>query len=225
MKLLVLGTTGMVGQGALRAALADDRVTEVVSISRTSVDLRHPKLTEVLRPDLADLAGLPELSGLTAVLDCLGVSSLGLSEERYRAITVDLGVAIADAVSEASGTDVRFCYVSGSGTDRSEKGRVMWARVKGEYENFLLARFPNAVMFRPGVIWPLDGIRSKTRWVDLFYRGTRPLLPLARRVRAGLATDTRELGQAMVNAGLGADVPLDRIVESRDLGRVADQVR
>lgn len=178
MRVLLLGATGMVGQGVLRECLLDDRVTSVVTISRTPVALRGPKLEQILLADVAELGSSTQateaLAGVDAVFYALGVSSVGRDEPAYTAVTYDLAMTIAQAIRLHAGQDVRFIYVSGSGTDATESGRTMWARVKGRTENDLRAMFPQAVMFRPGAIQPMHGERTKSVWIDRVYAVSRP---------------------------------------------------
>lgn len=202
----------MVGQAALKACLADARVTQVTALGRRPTGTTHAKLRDVVVADLGDLAAaLPRLRGHDAVLWCMGVSSLGLDAQEYRRLTYDWTLQAARLLA-ASDPDLVFCYVSGAGTDSTEKGRSRWARVKGKTENDLLALFPRAVMFRPGYIQPRDGIRSKTPWVQGLYN----VLGVAYAILPkNLATDTRALGRAFVEAAAG-NAP-KRILESRDI--------
>lgn len=210
MRILLFGATGMVGQGVLRECLLDERVTAVVSVSRTPVAQRSPKLTQVLVPNIADVGRTPEavaaFAGVDAVFYPLGVSSVGLDEAAYTAVTYDLAMTVADAIAEHLGTDVPLVYVSGAGTDSTEQGRSMWARVKGRTENALLARFPRSVMFRPGAIQPMNGERTKSAWIDRVYAVTRPLLPVLRRVAGNSINDTEGIGRAMIAVAAG-DLP------------------
>ena len=170
MKVILFGATGMVGQGVLRECLRDPDVTRVLVIGRKTVGTTHPKLVERVLPDLADLSSIEtDLAGADACFFCLGVSAAGLREDAYRRITYDLTLAVARTLVRLN-PGMTFVYVSGAGTDSTEKGRAMWARVKGATENALIALpFKAAVMFRPGVIQPLDGIRSSTRLYRWLY--------------------------------------------------------
>jgi uncharacterized protein YbjT (DUF2867 family) len=220
MRIVIFGVSGMVGRGALRESLADPEVDEVLIIGRTASGEQHPKLREIIRPDLLDYAPLAaDLAGIDACFFCLGVSSAGLSESDYRHVTYDITLAAARALLE-SNPQLVFIYVSGAGTDSSEQGRTMWARVKGQTENALLALpFKAAFMLRPGLIEPLDGIRSKTRSYRLSYALITPLWPLLHALFPKRVTSTRELGQVMLAlAKRGADGP---IIEARDIARLA----
>jgi uncharacterized protein YbjT (DUF2867 family) len=199
MNVVLFGASGMVGQGVLRACLQDSSVRKVVCVGRSSLDQRHPKLMQVVREDLFDLIPFEgELTGLDACFYCLGVSAAGLTEERYRRLTYDLTVSVASTLARLN-PRMTFVYVSGSGTDSSEQGRIMWARVKGATENALLRMpFKAAFMFRPGVIIPLDGIKSRTRSYRLFYDVLGPFLRGIHRLRPGSMTTTEQLGLAML---------------------------
>jgi uncharacterized protein YbjT (DUF2867 family) len=159
MKVIIFGATGMVGQGVLRECLLDPDVRRVLSIGRSATGQRHEKLRELIRADLLDYSAIEnELRGYDACFFCLGITSLGLSEEQYRRVTYDITMAAAKALARLN-PDMTFVYVTGAGTDITEHGRTMWARVKGETENALLRLpFRAAYMFRPAAIQPLYGI-------------------------------------------------------------------
>jgi uncharacterized protein YbjT (DUF2867 family) len=199
MKILLFGATGMVGQGVLRECLANPDVAAIVTVGRTATGVQHPKLQEILRQDLwsyADIA--PALSGLEACFFCLGVSSAGMTEEDYERITYGITVAAAETLCRLNPRMV-FVYVSGAGTDSSEHGRSMWARVKGRTENALLRLpFAAAYMFRPGIIVPLYGAKSKTAIYRVFYTLAKPLLPLLRAAFPNHVLTTEQIGRAML---------------------------
>lgn len=219
MKVLLFGATGMVGQGVLRECLLDPGVEEVLCVGRRGLGQNSPKLRELILPDLADLSqakGL--LTGFDAAFDCLGVSSAGMGEEQYRKLTYDLTLAIATPLSQWN-PGMTFTYVSGAGTDSTEQGRSMWARVKGATENALLKLpFRAAYMFRPGVIRPLHGIRSRTRGYRLAYTLLWPFVALARLVAPGSITDTEQMGRAMIR--VVREPPVDHILATRDIVRL-----
>jgi uncharacterized protein YbjT (DUF2867 family) len=198
-KVLVFGATGMVGQGVLRECLIDPSVERVVTVGRRATDDKHPKLGELVYPDLSTLAPLePQLGGFDACFFCLGVSALGMSESAYTRVTYDLTMGIARTLLRTS-PGLTFIYVSGAGTDSSERGRAMWARVKGRTENALLSLpFKAAYMFRPGLIIPLHGIRSSTRWYNAAYFVMKPFVPLLERVAPTTVTTTERVGRAML---------------------------
>jgi uncharacterized protein YbjT (DUF2867 family) len=210
----------MIGQGVLRECLIDSDVAKVVTVGRRPTGQKHAKLSELVCPDLANLAPLePQLTGFDACLFCLGVSVLGMTEEQYTRVTYDLTTSVAKTLVRTS-PGLIFIYVSGAGTDSSERGRAMWARVKGRTENALQSLpFKAAYMFRPGAVMPLHGIRSATRWYNAMYLGLRPLFPILRRVAPTMITTTERLGRAMLAvARRGYSGP---ILEMADINRLA----
>jgi uncharacterized protein YbjT (DUF2867 family) len=219
MRVILTGATGMVGQGVLRECLLDQTVTEVLSIARSSVQQQNPKLRELLVPDLANLSGHEsELANFDACFFCAGVSSAGMSEENYTRLTYDLTLSFARTIAPLN-PQMTFVYVSGAGTDSTEKGRSMWARVKGRTENALLRLpFKAAYMFRPGFIQPLHGIRSKTRLYQFFYDLLTPVMPLLKGRFPKYLTTTEQLGRAMIHvAKSGYPKP---ILDPEDINRV-----
>jgi uncharacterized protein YbjT (DUF2867 family) len=219
MNVILFGASGMVGQGVLRECLLDPEVVTVLSIVRKSTGQQHAKLREIVHQDFFDFSSLePELSGFDACFFCLGVSSVGMSEEDYRRITYDITLAAAKALVKLD-PHMTFVYVSGAGTDSSEHGRVMWARVKGQTENALLRlSFKAAYMFRPALIVPLHGIKSKTRLYRVCYAVLTPLLPLLKRLMPRCVTTTEKLGRAMlIVAKQGAP---KRVLESSDINKL-----
>jgi uncharacterized protein YbjT (DUF2867 family) len=220
MNVVIFGASGMVGQGVLLECLRDTSVEHVLVIGRSSAGQQDAKLRELLVKDLFDVASYAsELPRLDACFFCLGISSAGMSEAAYRRLTYDLTVVIAQELA-ARNSALCFVYVSGAGTDSTERGRTMWARVKGATENALLRMpFRTAFMFRPGVIQPLDDIRSKTRAYRLGYVVMAPLLPLLRRAFPNSILTTREIGRAMLAvARKGWPRP---VLESKDIHAVA----
>jgi uncharacterized protein YbjT (DUF2867 family) len=216
MKILLLGATGMVGQSALRECLLAADVELVQTVGRAATGAQHPKLKEVVLPDLFDLRDAePSLAGFDACFFCIGVTSAGLGEETYTRLTFTLTTSVAETLARLNPA-MTFVYVSGSGTDSSEQGWSMWARVKGRTENALLRLpFRAAYMFRPGFIVPLDGIQSKTRSYRIFYLVLTPVLPLMRGAFPKSILTTREMGEAMlIVARRGAP---KRILETGDL--------
>jgi uncharacterized protein YbjT (DUF2867 family) len=196
---ILFGATGMVGQGVLREALLDPEVGRVLTIGRNATGQQHPKLRELVLADLFDYSAIEsQLAGFDACIFTLGVSAAGMTEEAYLHLTYDLTLAAAKTLARLN-PDLVFVYVSGQGTDSTEHGRMMWARVKGRTENALLRLFERAVMFRPGFIQPLHGIRSKTKAYQLFYTILGPLLPLLRRLFPRRITTTEALGKAMLH--------------------------
>jgi uncharacterized protein YbjT (DUF2867 family) len=199
MNVLLFGASGMIGQGVLRECLLDPGVGRVVTVGRRATGQSNSKLIELLRPDLATLAPIEnELTGFDACFFCLGVSALGMTEEQYTRVNYDLTIGVARTLLRTS-PNVTFIYVSGAGTDSSERGRTMWARVKGRTENTLLSLpFKAAYMFRPAVIIPLHGIRSSTRWYNVMYAVIKPVYPILRRLAPTVVTTTDELARAML---------------------------
>jgi uncharacterized protein YbjT (DUF2867 family) len=190
----------MIGQGVLLECLLDSGVRRVVTVVRRPTGRNHSKVTELVRPDLTILAPLEQqLTGFDACLFCLGVSALGMTEEQYTRVTYELTMSVGKTVLRTS-PNLTFIYVSGAGTDSSERGRSMWARVKGRTENALLSMpFKAAYMFRPGAIIPLHGIRSSTRWYNAMYTVIKPLYPILRRLAPTMFTTTEQLGRAMIS--------------------------
>lgn len=200
MKVILFGATGMVGQGVLRECLLGNDVDNVVAIGRSTAGQQHAKLQEIVRADLFDLSPIENrLSGFDACFFCLGVSAAGMSEQDYRRVTYDLTISVAKTLVRLNPTMI-FIYVSGAGTDSTERSRMMWARVKGKTENDLLKMpFRAAYMFRPGYIQPLHGIRTKTKWYGALYAVMGPLYPLWKRLLPKYVTTTECVGRAMLN--------------------------
>ncbi|WP_291409250.1 NAD-dependent epimerase/dehydratase family protein [Actinophytocola sp.] len=215
-KVLVFGATGMVGQGVVRECLLAADVESVVAVGRSSAGVSDPKLREVRRPDLFDLAGVAELSGVDACFFCLGVPSSGMSEADYTRVTHDLTLYVASVLDPSA----VFVYVSGQGADRTEKGRVMWARVRGRTENALLDGPLDAYILRPGYIQPRHGARSKVALYRTMYRVTSVLYPLLRLVLRDHITTTETVGRAMLALarGGGADT---RVLNSPEMNALA----
>lgn len=219
MNVIVFGATGMVGQGVLRECVIDAGIERVLVVGRSPTGLRHAKVTEIIHDDFLDYAAIePRLAGYDACFFCLGVSSIGMSEERYRHLTYDITMAAARTLARLN-PQMTFVYVTGAGTDSSEQGRVMWARIKGKTENDIFKLpFKAAYMFRPAGIQPLHGARSKTAWVQAFYVATSPLLKVVRRLAPRLMTTTERVGRAMIHvARYGYP---RRVLESVDINGV-----
>ena len=221
MKVLIFGATGMVGQGVLRECLLDPDIDVVQTVGRSATGVKHPKLRDLVRPDLLHYADIEaDLRGFDGCFFCLGVSSAGMSERQYERLTYDITMAAAEALSRLN-AGMTFVYVSGAGTDSSEKGRTMWARVKGKTENALLRLpFKAAYMFRPGAIQSLHGERSKTTAVRVAYGLIKPLLPLLSRLFPGYILTTEEIGRAMIRvAKWGAPKTILESSDIRDCAR------
>jgi uncharacterized protein YbjT (DUF2867 family) len=227
MKVILFGATGMVGQGALRECLLDPEIERVLTVGRSKTGQRSAKLRELTLVDFTDFRPIEEeLSGWDACIFCLGISSAGMSEGDYRRVTYDVTLAAARVLVRLN-PGMTFLYVSGTGTDGSGRGRSMWARVKGETENALLALpFRASYMLRPAYIQPLEGIRSSTRWTRALYAVMGPAYLLWKALFPKYVTTTQELGLAMLDVAKHGTSK--RILENEDLvalGRAADPSR
>ena len=219
MKVILFGATGMVGQGCLRECLLDPSVESVLTVGRSPTGQRHAKLREIVHDNFLDFSSVEsQLAGFDACFFCLGVSSVGMDEERYRHLTYDITMAAATTLAKLNPGMV-FTYVTGRGTDSTEQGRLMWARVKGKTENDLLKLpFKAAYMFRPAGIQPLHGVRSKTPWVQAIYVVTAPLLSLLNRTSPNYMTTTEQVGRAMIK--VARDGYPRPVLESEDINRL-----
>jgi uncharacterized protein YbjT (DUF2867 family) len=219
MKVILFGATGMVGQGVLRECLLDPDVERVLAVGRSPTGQQHAKLRELIHDNFLDYSAIAsELAGYDACFFCLGVSSVGMSEERYRHLTYDITLAAATTLAKLNPGMV-FIYVTGRGTDSTEQGSLMWARVKGKTENDLLKLpFKAAYMFRPAGIQPLHGVRSKTAWVQAIYVLTSPLLSLLNRTSPQYMTNSEQVGRVMIKvAREGYPKP---VLESEDINAI-----
>lgn len=213
---LITGVTGMVGEGVLHECLSHPDVESIVVVNRKPCGITHPKLTEIIHQDFHHIEALAsQLQGLNACYFCLGVSSVGKSEAEFTSLTYDLTLHMAEHLS-AWNPEMVFCYVSGSGTDSSEKGRVMWARVKGKTENDLMKLpFLRAYMFRPGYIHPTKGLKnthSYYKYMSWLYPVLKPLLP-------NHLLTLQDIGYAMIHA-VTRGTP-KQVLEVRDLVALA----
>lgn len=216
MRVILFGATGMIGQGVLRECLVDAEVEKVLSIGRNKTSTTHEKLTQIVLPDLFDYSAVEEqLSGFDACFFCLGVSSAGMPEKEYERVTYGITVAAAEVLAQEN-RQMTFVFVSGAGTDSSEHGRSMWARVKGRTENALAQLpFKAAYMFRPGFIQPLHGIRSRTPLYRMAYAVAAPLMPALRFLFPSSILTTEEVAQAMIV--VARDGAPKNILEARDI--------
>lgn len=196
-KVILTGATGMVGEGVLNNCLQNDKVEEVLIINRKPSGLTHPKLKEIIHLDFFNLAPVADqLAGYDACFFCLGVSSVGMKENEYYRLTYTLTMHVAETLVSRN-DDMTFCYISGAGTDSSEKGRMMWGRVKGKTENDLLKLpFKKVYNFRPGILQPTGGLKNTLK----FYNYLGWLLPVIRFVAPNYISTLQELGEAMINA-------------------------
>jgi len=199
MNAILFGATGMVGQGILRECLLDADVRSVLSVGRSATGQQHEKLLEVVHKDLVNYSAIESrLAGFDACFFCLGVSSAGMSEEKYRKITYGITMAAAETLVRLN-PGMTFIYVSGMGTDSTGRGRSMWARVKGQTENDLLRLpFKAVFLFRPGFIVPQYGVRSKTGLYQAFYTVLGPLMPWLLQMAPKYGTSTEQMGRAML---------------------------
>jgi len=212
---IITGATGMVGEGVLLECLADPRVGRVLVINRKPAGVVHPKLVEIVHADFFDLAPIqPQLAGHDACFFCLGVSSLGMNEHDYRHVTYDLTTAWGRTLARLN-PEMTFTYVTGAGTDSTEHGQVMWARVKGATENELLRLFRRAVMFRPGMMKASAGQKNLKGW----YKAIAWIYPIGRALAPGKFCTLQEVGRTMINAA-AAGAPR-HVLEVRDIVELA----
>ena len=198
MKVIITGSTGMIGKGVLLECLDNKSIEKVLVINRSSVGITHPKLKEILLPDFTDLRPIADdVVGYDAMFHCMGVSAMGMDEQKYTRFTYEITKGFADVLFEKN-PEMVFIYVSGQGTDETEKSRMMWARVKGRTENYVLNKgFKDAYAFRPGAIVPEKGVKSRTGWINVMLVLLRPFFPIFRRMRS--MTTTVRIGKAMIN--------------------------
>ena len=194
-KAIITGTTGMVGEGVLHECLNHPDVESVLVINRRPCNVNHPKLKEIINDDFYDLSKIEDqLKDFNACFFCLGTTSVRKSEEFYTKITNDLTKVFADTLAKLN-PEMTFCYVSGSGTDSTEKGKIMWARVKGRTENYLINLFSKAYMFRPALILPTKGLKNTLTLYKIFF----PLLPIVKLLFPKYVCSLKEIGLAMIN--------------------------
>jgi len=221
LKVILFGSTGMIGQGVLNECLNDDNVETILVINREACGVVHPKLKEIIHLNIFDLDPISkELTGYNACFFCLGISSAGMIEEEYYTTTYELTIHVATVLLDLN-KGITFCYISGAGTDCTERGSIMWARVKGKTENELLRMpFKNAYMFRPAFIQPMNGEKSKTRLYNLLLHLFKPFYFVLKNFDS-LVTNTETLGKAMILvASKGFE---KKILESRDINTIVKQ--
>ncbi len=214
-KAIITGATGMVGEGVLLECLNHPDVEQILVISRKPGGITHPKLKELIHADFFDLTPIEsQLAGYNACFFCLGISSVGISKEEYKRITYDLTLNVGQLLARLN-PDMTFCYVTGGGTDSSEKGRIAWARVKGATENALMRLFPKSYMFRPGFMKATPGQKN----VKKYYTYIAWLYPIGRALYpAGFCT-LQEVGLAMIN--VVREGYTKQIIEVKDIVRLA----
>ena len=197
-KAIITGTTGMVGKALLLECLENNKVESVLVINRHSINLKHPKLKEIIHKDFFDLSTIQDkFKNYNTCYFCLGVSAFRMSEADYTKITHDLTLNFAQSILDVN-QNMTFCYVSGAGTDSTEKGKTMWARVKGKTENDLLKMpFQNVYMFRPAFIYPEKGVQTRTKIYKIMIPIVKLLYPIVKRFPK-YSTTSSQLGQAMI---------------------------
>lgn len=200
-KIIITGATGMVGKGVLLECLDHTEISEVLSIGRNTTGIEHSKLKEVIHDDFTDFSNIRNrLAGFDACFFCLGVSAAGMKEEKYHRITYEFTWALASTLFDLN-PEMTFNYVSGQGTDSTEKGRAMWARVKGKTENALLnSGFRQAYMFRPGVIIPKRGIKSRTKGYQFMYDYFMWLVRIIKAIWPNSVVTSTQIGKAMIHS-------------------------
>lgn len=220
MKVIITGSTGMVGKAVLLECLESNAVESVLVVNRHSIHMNHPKLKEIIHKDFLNIETIKDdLKGYDACFFCMGISAVGLSEEKYSKITYSITEIFAKTL-HALNPNMVFNYVSGTGTDSSEKGRIMWARVKGKTENMIFKQgFKDAYAFRPGFILPEKGVKSRTKLYNFFYIISRPFFPLLKKSKS--VTTSSKVGKAMINSVL---YPQDlKILENPDINKLAQK--
>jgi uncharacterized protein YbjT (DUF2867 family) len=221
MNVIITGATGMVGKGVLLECLDHESVEKVLVIGRNPVDISHPKLAELIHNDFSDFSTVKEqLAGYDACFLCMGISSVGMKENDFKKVTYNYTLALARELLPLN-PKMTITYVSGEGTDSSEKSRVMWARVKGKTENDLIKLgFKQAFMFRPGLIIPLRGIKSRTKAYQFVYDYFMWLVRLFKAVAPNAVVNTTQLGKAMINAALYGYSSV--IIKSKDIIQLSE---
>ncbi len=217
-KTIIFGATGMVGEGVLHKSLLDPNVESVLVLGRKSSSVNHGKMKELIHQDFFDYSSIEnQLKGYNACFFCLGVSSVGMKEADYRRITYELTMSAARILS-AVNHEMTFCYVSGTGTDSSEKGRMMWARVKGKTENDLMKlSFKSVYAFRPGFIKPIKGLRNAYG----ISKALGSIYPLLKSLFPQQVCTLDDLGQAMIQVVLKGYPK--KVLENKDIERLARQ--
>jgi hypothetical protein len=215
---IVTGATGMVGEGVLHECILHQDVEEILVLTRKPSGINHPKVKEVVHDNFQDLFAIEDqLKNYNACFFCLGVSSVGMNEADYTKITYTLTLHVATILSKLN-SEMTFCYISGASTDSTEKGRSMWARVKGKTENDLLKLpFKSVYLFRAGYMHPTKGLKNVLK----FYKYVSWMYPFLRIVFPSGVSTLKELGLAMINSALkGYEKP---VLEVKDIVKLAKQ--
>ena len=215
-KAIITGSTGMIGEGVVHECLNHPDVESILVINRKPCGVEHPKLREIIHSDFSDFSAIEnELKGYNTAYLIMGVSSSGMSEEKFTHLTYDLTMSLAKPLKKLN-PEMTLCYVSGSGTDSTEKGRMMWARVKGKTENDLINMgFKQAYMFRPGFIEPTPGLKNSYK----IYSYLKPVIPLLRKLFPKYVSSLKEIGLGMIHVAVeGTD---KQILEVRDIRKLA----
>ncbi len=221
MKVIITGASGMIGKGVLLECLDHPEVTEVLSIGRRSLEINHPKLRELIHKDFSEFESVADkLRGYDACYHCMGVSAAGMSEEQYTVMTYDYSIALAKVLYQLN-PEMTFTYVSGQGTDSTEKGRSMWARVKGKTENDIINMgFKQAFAFRPGAIIPLRGILPSSKLYRMLVKNLTWLLKLIKKMAPNSVVNTTQIGLAMINVTKqGYEKP---IIDPKDILKLSE---
>ena len=214
---IITGATGMVGEGVLHECLLSPEVEAVLVINRRPCNITHPKLKEIIHKDFFDFFAISsQLSGYNACFFCMGVSSVGMKEGKYSRLTNELTMSFANTLIKLN-SDMVFCYVSGVGTDSTEMGRIMWARVKGKTENDIIKLgFRGAYMFRPGYIQPTKGLKNTYK----VYKLLSPLYPVLRTFSPKYVCTLKEIGIAMIKCVIkGYD---KQLLEVKDIIKLSE---
>lgn len=218
MKVIITGSTGMVGKGVLLECLESDQVEKILVVNRSPIEIKDEKLEEVLHKDFTDFSSIKSrFKGYDAVFHCMGVSSVGLNKETYTRLTFNISKNLADHIFDVN-PQMTFNYVSCQGTDGSENGQIMWANVKGKTENYIIRKgFKDAYAFRPGVIIPEKGVKAKSKWVNAMYIITKPFYPLLRKM--SFVTSSSAIGKAMIKSVLHPQN--NNVLENQDINTLS----
>lgn len=218
MKVIITGATGMVGRSVLNECIESKAISKILLINRRAMQLNDPKVEEIIHEDLSDISSISnQLIDFDACFFCMGVSALGISKETYENLTFTLTVNFAKEIFKTNPNSV-FIYVSGQGTDSTENSSRHWARIKGKTENVILNMgFKDAYAFRPGLIIPEKGVKSRTNWYQYIYLIMTPFFPLLKMLNS--ATSSSAMGLAMINLVLEPQVI--KYLENKDINKLS----